>query len=269
MKKTLKSQALDVTEKVLEATDSKEKVKNVRRNLLKFDSKIKPSDAGSGGNSQAKNTIHINNLNINMESPANHESNFSSMKNKGKGGKKKSSPEEIKAKEDLTPSQSSSSYHTSDEEFEAETERKLKKMREVRRKSFQNGVNKVIDDLREDDKFTGGRKSIFQKIGGGLKFLGKGIKVGLAEVADFATLGLVNSNKSKYKEDSIEEEIKDEKSLKIDEIKKRNKKRLEESKNLKFVVNACDFIRLWLPSWMSNYSKRSLYQEVSFQPSSL
>ena len=46
-------------------------IKEVKNNLLTFDSKIKmkPSDVGGGNGHSDNNSIHINNLQINLDSP--------------------------------------------------------------------------------------------------------------------------------------------------------------------------------------------------------
>jgi hypothetical protein len=123
-------------------TRVQEKVKNTRANLLKCDSKIFPNQSGGG----SKNTININHLNIKVDRPA--------IRTTAKKRDSNESGKSIKRrKEDLTPSQSCSSYHSSDEEFEADTERKLVNMKNFQpRKSFKQGVNKVIDVLKDENK---------------------------------------------------------------------------------------------------------------------
>ena len=96
--------------------------------------------------------------------------------------------------------------------------------------------------------------------------LGKGIKDGLCEVAD-KTLDVFSPRSSKrniarvmdvspkngpYFEDKIEE------------IKKQNQKRERQSKTLTFMLSVFDYIKLWVPRFLSNYSKLRLYNQVSF-----
>lgn len=87
-----------------------ERVRKVKNNLLRFDSKTNPSGSGGG---RSKNTININNLNINLDSPNAQRINDLASAEVGKkvglnkdssAGNSKGSTPSKKGVDDLTPS---------------------------------------------------------------------------------------------------------------------------------------------------------------------
>ena len=203
-----------------------QKIQEVRKNLVKFDSKTKyqPSEAGGGNETggKPKNTININNLHINLESPnqqvnsinktnTQNSLNVSSTHNKPNTQNSKGLQSFSKF---IEPFQHNShKFRSSEDEKEQEheegTERALNKdispmSRLSDSESNQNkNKNLLINRLKSE------KRSIFQKLSGSIKTISKGIKTGFSEAAGFA-LGGFQSPKQGHK---------------IEIIKKQNEKR--------------------------------------------
>ena len=54
-------------------------------------------------------------------------------------------------------------------------------------------------------------------------------------------------------------------TIKLDEIKELNQRRLDKRKELRFVVDILDYAKLWIPDFLTNNSKKKLYLEVSIE----
>lgn len=81
-----------------------------------------------------------------------------------------------------------------------------------------------------------------------------------------STFGKQDGNQTIEKEHQVEvaqKIIKDCENEELEQLIRNNKKVIEKSNALKFKVTCLDYIRLFLPGFLDNYSKRDVFIEVS------
>lgn len=234
------------------------KIIDARKKLLdiELNSRRKPSDAGGIGNIpiSPKHTFNIAKLNIKVQQPGD-----------GNSGQEVGSPAKPLSRNLTIPLVKS--YSSEEEKVAVGDGQKNTLSLGLSKGKGQNPVfgktsgQKQYKDSPEELK----TQSILGQLGGKLKLLGKGIKDGLIEVAD-KTYGVFSPKSSRRKiarvMDSSPRSAPNMQD-KIEEIKKQNQKRERQSQTLTFILSVFDYFKLWIPQFMSNYSKLRLYNQVN------
>lgn len=251
----------------LDSSVGSKKLIEIRKNLLELEQKKrpKPSDGGGGGDmvQQPKNTFNIAKLNIKLQKPG----DMASLGQEIENAAVRSRPETPKL--DFLKSSSDSFEDKKPSDNNKSTINTKPPQKNSANQLTQESYFGKVSGEDGDSKMAqvGKKNSIFEQLGGKLKLLGKGIKDGLCEVAD-KTLDVFSPRSSRRKIARVMDASPRRESTfedKIEEIKKQNQKRERQSKTLTFMLSIFDYVKLWVPRFMSNYSKLRLYNQVNIE----